>query len=378
VPYACGASGHGAEMEADLAFLRTYDLDTLEDVGSTGLPDWIGPWVQEPYKERFGPRCLRWDDLPVTVDGRDAMLCRWGVVYPHLQILDLIVVVRDVPLDELPQSASLGVQFLSDRWKHDPRLDVSPANSLQWLCDMTYADLTGTRVRTLHPRRTSFGLLVFPTSDVCPDRQTVEGLQSHHRLHVQAYHHVVFGLDERSLFGLGPYVVLAGLVSRGRHLMKRVKDEIDETTTRVLDRSMRTDHAVQRAAEVQAAAIRLHSEMAGWGYLNNDRMKRVFDAIDRTGGVPERDRTNLNTSLEGLDRLTNSLQALAADGFQRRVSVFGLYFGLFSVFLASVGIVSLVSEETSTRDRLWVFVTVVALGAWFGILGHRSKRYVRR
>lgn len=364
------------DLAVDLGYLRTYDAPTETVKGREPLPEWYGRWVQQPYLAQHDPRALPPAEVPISVRGDDRSLQRWCFTYPNLGVIDLLMLVRDVPLDGVPTSADLPALFNDSGWTAREG-DASPKDTLQWLCDMTYADLTGTRVVTSEPRRTSFGVLVL--LDKLPDMDTaIRGLRDGEALHAERYHHLVAGTRGKDLDALGPYVVLAGVIGRGRHLMKRVRYAIDETTTGVLEGKLSAEKGVEQSANIQAQAIRLHGEMSGWGYLNHDSMKRIFEDIDRSAGIPQRDRDNLHASLEGLDRLSNNLQGLAVDGFQRRVSIFGLFFGLFSVFLASVGIVTLVSDDTEWVERLWVIGTILALGLWFLGLGVWTKRRLRR
>jgi len=363
-------------VHADLAYLRSYDVDAKRGWADEALPGWYAAWVQDPYLERFKPRQRPLDDITVTIDGARQSMQRWLIAYPNLGLVDVLLVVRDVALPRLPISADPGVVFATDRWSAS-RKDVSPEGSLQWHCDMVYSDLAGKRVATQAPRRTSFGLLAFIDAEVV-DAPGVPGFSTGERLLAHPYHHLIAGGRGLPLEQLAPYLVLAGVVGRGRHLMKRTSSSIDDVTGKVLSEKESVDKCVRDTAKIQAEAIQLNREISGWGYFNDSEMKRVFDAVDATAGVPRRDRDSLAASLSGIDRLVASLQALSADQFQTRVAVFGVFFGLLSVLLASTGVLLIVSEDTEPDERVWVLWTAITIVMATVGLFLWAKRRLRR
>ena len=271
---------------------------------AASLPHWFEARVQRSYVINFRPRASVLVAMPATLGGMEVVVERVAIMYPHLRLLEVVVFVP---------AAAAGNGFLeggaivplASPFNPDVDRDPSAANTLPWICDMTYLQLMGHRVRvvddddeTSGPYRMD-GTVFFFTGDEQPGAATGVAYGEHRcygRLAELAVHSS--GAVPASLSEAADYMVIAGVATRARHLVGRLHREIDRAARTI--RPKAPWEGMRTSAEVQREAIAMRSELTGRAgfFLASFELQRLYKALSPTFGVPADDLDSFDKSLQ--------------------------------------------------------------------------------
>jgi hypothetical protein len=370
-------------------FVRVYDVraETCPPDG-TDLPAWFRDRVQRSYMLNSAPYRRNLGPVRVQVGLQEAKLERLAVIYPYLRAIEITAFVPMVAVDD---------GFLFDGtvvpldWAPPGDADADPSNpnTLRWISDMSYLELTGRRVRVIHDREpepgpyrtdaTVFFFLAAETTTLPHESSVGHGHdRCYGRLGELAVH---TDAPPTLLAEAADFAVVAAAATRARHLVGRLHRDVDRAVRNIDPDS--PWHAMHMSAAVQREAIVMRSELTGRAgfFLGSFEMQRLYKAVSPTFGVPHDDLEAFDRALEDLQGFSTSLLGLAIDRSQMRFAVYGVLFALFSLAFASIAILDFVAAEPR-ESRTWVYVAVaapmVAFGATMLAFSLRQGRLARR
>lgn len=358
-----------------ISFIRCYDLAAHTTLATMPLPTWFTNHVQIPYLDRRQP-------LGVKVAGevklQDGSPCqRFVLAHPILEILEVILVFNASPLDKLVRGGAVNVLLnrSSEHWQATQH-DVSPEGSPQWICDMTYQDVTQTPPVGNAILRTGFNVVALGTTSEWQRHQSPHsasiwvpeaGLSTQMQFSISE-HQVIGVADEpiqdpwRALHRL---TVVAGRINRARHLEKRVLDLVDSSIDRAAGAAANSMDSTKIVAKLQEQALLFQSESSAVRFYNSEESKTIHGAIDQLIGIPSKNLERISSIVDGFSGLVQTYSALTLDRAQRRFGAFGLLFGGLSVVFAAIAIISLFETQGAVpRLAVGTAVLLIALAMW--------------
>jgi hypothetical protein len=384
-----------------MGFVRTYECDTSCFLAARGqpLPVWLRRWIDARYLSAYGePRgderlSFSFLSLPDKIlalsDTPSDKLCfhRAVVLNPNATLADVLVWVASDG-DGLPERLhSRSWELLARQLPLRDGAKDQPPVFLPDLWDECISEALGTDPTSW--RKTAFGgvgiFAVGPGQDDPLRRvgaegsfSTLVGVHPDHRVILERNRLTVAVQDRTQLDRVaGGYLLLGALCGRSRHVAWTLMWDIGTLAVRcqppALD--LRAADVLQEAAELQRRGVLARRELRAMDYLGDPRLIALYDRAAAVGALGEYDRRGLDDALGGLDRLVNSIFAVATERSQRRLNQVGFVLALVSLLLTATGLGQLVGAPPDQRQ--WVFLAwaCISLGV---VLVLAASRYERR
>jgi hypothetical protein len=202
-----------------------------------------------------------------------------------------------------------------------------------------------------------------------PEDLAMEGLRADHRVWISG-NAVGVTMRKRAdmLDTVGGYVLLASAGARARHLTSSLAQRVGQIAEDAIPlRGGRQAAAILRdAAIVQRDAVLARRDMRARAFLGHPRLVTLFEAgSDRMLGAA--DREGLVLALEGLDRLVNSVFAVASEASSMRLNTVGFVLAVLSLFFGATQMAALATA--GERPQRWVLVSWAASAALLALVG---------
>jgi hypothetical protein len=367
-----------------MGFVRTYECDTTCFLAAQGqpLPAWLRRWIDARYLSAYGePRdeqrlsfsFISLPDKPLDLSVASATrLCvhRGVVLNPNATLADVILwaAAKDDGLPERLHSHSW--ELLASQLPLCADADEQPM-FLPQLWDECISQALGADPTSW--RKTAFGGVgIFSAGAPEEDPlhrigaegsfSTLMGVHPDHRVVLERNRVTVVLQDHAELDRfVGGYLLLAALCGRSRHVAWTLMWDIATLAARCQLPAVGTQAAevLQEAAEIQRRGVLARRELRAMDYLGDPRLIALYDRAAGVGALGEYDRRGLDDALGGLDRLVNSIFAVATERSQRRLNQVGFVLALVSLMLTATGLGQLVGAPADQRQ--WVFMAWAAI-----------------
>lgn len=366
--------------------LRVFDVAPQAcPPDGTVLPKWFEKRVQPSFLLNHNPYARHLAPVRTSSAGDAVAIERLAIVYPHLRLMEIAVFLPVAAVRDGHLQSEDGEPCLSP-FTADAEVDPSTPNTLRWICDMSYLELTAHRVRVIDDRDPTSGpyrmdgaVFFFGGRErTLGDTSGVEHGTDvcYGRLAELAVH----GCAPASLAEAADYSIVAGVATRARHLVGRLHREIDRAARTISPTA--PWQGMHTSAHVQREAILMRSELTGRAgfFFSTFELQRLYKSVSPTFGVPVDDLDAFDKSLDDLQGFSTSLLGLAIDRSQMRFAIYGLLFALFSLTFASVSVLDFVNAQPSDSKQ-WVVLalalTLIAFGATVAALSVNHGRLAR-
>jgi hypothetical protein len=358
-----------------ISYVRSYELRGEVRTQPSAVPDWARDWINSRYLVRPGSVAYyQLPSIPFELDDRQLRMSRSVLAYPSLAAADVMLTMS---APELPSELYDGDGRL-DPTMHPKDIAIGSAGQkVHELWNSVMTEISGVAPGNwpYDPdglRRTQFGLVCW-SSKAPRDAALHRGIVETDKLaFVGRFRMYVVSSDEFDPKRFMGYVILAGLCSRTRMLTEEIRDEVAGLARRSVNNEARPSTLLQEAIDLQEHAIRMRQETSGQTFLGGDTLPLVFEDIRNTVTMGDVERQEFEQSLNGLQMLTEGLLQIYVERAGRRVSIFGLFFGGFSLLFGGVAVVELARAWSEAE---WTALTAVTC-AW--ILAGLAAYLLRR
>jgi hypothetical protein len=370
-----------------MGFVRTYECDTSCFLAARGqrVPEWLRRWIDARYlnaygrpqgDERLAFSFLTLPDRTLALSNAPAdKLClhRGVILNPNATLADVILWATSDG-DGLPERLhGRSWELLASQAPLRESDKGQAAVFLPELWDECIGEALGSDPAAW--RKTAFGgvgIFSAGPEDDDPLRaigaegsfSTLAGVQPDHRVVLERNRLTVVLSDPSELERIvGGYLLLGTLCGRSRHVAWTLMWDIATLAARCQLPAVDISAAdvLKEAAELQRRGVLARRELRAMDYLGDPRLIALYDRAASVGALGEYDRRGLDDALGGLDRLVNSIFAVATERSQRRLNQVGFVLALVSLLLAATGLGQFVGAPDD--QRRWVFLAWACISA---------------